>query len=145
MIWSRADVIIIKCTIYVKKKKNSWTFCLRNETHSHASPLRLFFFFQTLNFLFCIGVEKEMATHSSIPAWRIPWTEDPGVLQSRGSQRVRCGLGAEQQRSWSTVLWQLQVSSERTQPHVYMHLFSSKPRSEPGWHKTLSKVPCAMQ
>ena len=34
------------------------------------------------------GVE-EMATHSSIPAWRIPWTEEPGRLQSVGSQRVR--------------------------------------------------------
>ena len=33
-------------------------------------------------------LEKEMATHSSIVAWRIPWTEDPGRLQSMGSQRV---------------------------------------------------------
>ena len=29
-------------------------------------------------------LEKEMAAHSSIPAWKIPWTEDPGVLQSLG-------------------------------------------------------------
>ena len=34
-------------------------------------------------------LEKEMATHSSNLAWRIPWTEDPGGLQSMGSQRVR--------------------------------------------------------
>ena len=34
-------------------------------------------------------LEKEMATHSSILAWRIPWTEEPGSLQSMGSQRVR--------------------------------------------------------
>ena len=34
-------------------------------------------------------LEKGMATHSSILAWRIPWTEDPGRLQSIGSQRVR--------------------------------------------------------
>ena len=33
-------------------------------------------------------LEKEMAIHSSILAWRIPWTEDPGGLQSMGSQRV---------------------------------------------------------
>ena len=33
-------------------------------------------------------LEKEMATHSSILAWRIPWTEEPGGLQSIGSQRV---------------------------------------------------------
>ena len=33
-------------------------------------------------------LEKEMATHSSILAWRFPWTEEPGGLQSMGSQRV---------------------------------------------------------
>ena len=33
-------------------------------------------------------LEKEMAIHSSILAWRIPWTEEPGGLQSMGSQRV---------------------------------------------------------
>ena len=32
---------------------------------------------------------EEMATYSSILAWRIPWTEEPGGLQSMGSQRVR--------------------------------------------------------
>ena len=34
-------------------------------------------------------LEKEMATHSSILAWKIPWMEKPGRLQSMGSQRVR--------------------------------------------------------
>ena len=33
-------------------------------------------------------LEKEMATHSSILAWEMPWTEEPGGLQSMGSQRV---------------------------------------------------------
>ena len=33
-------------------------------------------------------LEKEMATHSSILAWKIPWTEEPRGLQSMGSQRV---------------------------------------------------------
>ena len=33
--------------------------------------------------------EKGMATHSSILAWKIPWTEEPGRLQSMGLQRVR--------------------------------------------------------
>ena len=33
-------------------------------------------------------LEKEMATHFSIFAWKIPWTEEPGSLQSMGSQRV---------------------------------------------------------
>ena len=35
-------------------------------------------------------LEEEMATHSSILAWKIPWTEDPGGLRSMGLQRVRC-------------------------------------------------------
>ena len=34
-------------------------------------------------------LEKEMATHSSSLAWRIPWMEEPGRLQSMGQQRVR--------------------------------------------------------
>ena len=34
-------------------------------------------------------LEEEMATHSSLLAWRIPWMEEPGGLQSTGSQRVR--------------------------------------------------------
>ena len=33
-------------------------------------------------------LEKDMATHSSILAWEIPWTEEPGGVQSMGSQRV---------------------------------------------------------
>ena len=33
-------------------------------------------------------LEKEMATHSSILAWRVPWTEEPGGLQSMGLQRI---------------------------------------------------------
>ena len=41
-------------------------------------------------------LEKEMATHSSILAWKIPWMEEPGRLQSMGSQRVR--------HSWATSL-----------------------------------------
>ena len=36
-----------------------------------------------------VSLEKEMATHSSILAWRIPWMEKPGGLESTGSQRVR--------------------------------------------------------
>ena len=41
-------------------------------------------------------LEKEMATHCSTVAWKIPWTEDPGRLQSMGSQRVR--------HNWATSL-----------------------------------------
>ena len=37
-------------------------------------------------------LEKEMATHSSILAWKIPWTEEPGRLQSMGSQKSQTRL-----------------------------------------------------
>ena len=37
-------------------------------------------------------LEKEMATHPCILAWKTPWTEEPGGLQSMGSQRVEHGL-----------------------------------------------------
>ena len=40
-------------------------------------------------------LEEEMATHSSILAWRIPWTEGPGRLQSIGLQRVGHDLATE--------------------------------------------------
>ena len=40
-------------------------------------------------------LEKGMATHSSILAWKIPWTEEPGRLQSMGSQRVGHDLVTE--------------------------------------------------
>ena len=41
-------------------------------------------------------LEKEMATHSSTLAWKIPWTEEPGGLQSMGLQRVGDDLATEQ-------------------------------------------------
>ena len=51
-------------------------------------------------------LEKEVATHSGILAWRIPWTEEPGGLQSMGSQRVG--------------------TTEHTHTHITQHL-SSQP------------------
>ena len=42
-----------------------------------------------------------MAPHSSTLAWKIPWTEEPGVLQSKGSQRVRHNLATERQQQKS--------------------------------------------
>ena len=43
-------------------------------------------------------LEKEMAIHSSILAWKIPWMEELGRLQSMGSQRVGHDLGTKQQQ-----------------------------------------------
>ena len=45
--------------------------------------------------------EKGMATHSSIFAWRIPWTEEPGGLQSRGLQRAWQGIVHGVPKSWT--------------------------------------------
>ena len=44
-------------------------------------------------------LEKEMAIHPSTIAWKIPWTEEPGRLQSMGSQRVRDSLVTKQQQT----------------------------------------------
>ena len=66
------------------------------------SPVHLYFMWRVDIFTGCLrtagtqssffippfDLEKEMAPHSSILAWRIPWTEEPGRLQSTGSQRV---------------------------------------------------------
>ena len=52
-------------------------------------------------YVFLYVLEKEMATHSSILAWEIPWTEEPGDLQSTGSHRVR--------HYWSDLIAQLHV------------------------------------
>ena len=45
-------------------------------------------------------LEEDMAAHSSTLAWRIPWAEEPGGLQSTGSQRVRRDLGTKQHKQW---------------------------------------------
>ena len=69
-------------------------------------------FLQTLPGTRAAGVKwtcmrnSEMATHSSIPAWRIPGTQGPGRLQSTGSQRVGHSWAAEQQQQpqhWKVV------------------------------------------
>ena len=52
-----------------------------------------------------IPLEKEMATHSSILGWEIPWTKEPGVLQSMWSERVGHGLVTEQQQQQVIYLW----------------------------------------
>ena len=60
-------------------------------------------------------LEEGIATHSSILAWRIPWTEKPGGLQSMGSQRVRHDLTTEQQQhgqSWNSFKRESEQKSE---------------------------------
>ena len=48
------------------------------------------------------ALEKEMAPHSNILAWKIPWTEEPGRLQSMGSQSVEHDWATKQQQQHFT-------------------------------------------
>ena len=50
-------------------------------------------------------LEQEMATNSSILAWEIPWAEEPGGLQSMGSQRVAHNLVTKQQHEQTRMLF----------------------------------------
>ena len=52
------------------------------------SLLFVYFIYNSLYLLIPNSSEKAMAPHSSVLAWKIPWTEEPGRLQSMGSQRV---------------------------------------------------------
>ena len=71
-------------------------------------------------------LEKEMAIHSSILAWKIPWTEELGRLQSMGSQRVR--------NDWATSLNYWKVISQASL------LFSKIVTLFPSWKYTLNNV-----
>ena len=67
-------------------------------------------------------LEVKMATHSSILFWKIPWTEEPGRLQTMGSERVRHGLSDFTSFYFLNILciygsmeyWQQQSSTKRT-------------------------------
>ena len=94
-------------------------------------------------------LEKEMATHSSILAWRIPWTEEPGGLQSMGSQRV----GRTRLSNFTVYrLLTRYLSKERIQSflsHPLIILFSSLLKNlEGSWASLVAqrvKHPSAMQ
>ena len=63
-------------------------------------------------------LEKEMATHSSILAWRIPWTEEPGGLQSTGSQRVGHNWATSLSLSFFPLTSSIGITSEKAMaPH----------------------------
>ena len=59
--------------------------------------------------------EKEMATHSSILAWKIPWTEEPGRLQSMGSRRVGHDLAVKQQHRYYRILFSASFPLSRSE------------------------------
>ena len=64
--------------------------CQESQTvpFSRSISTKLFFFWGGAVFLVVCSMEKAMATHSNTLAWKIPWTEEPGRLQSMGSLRV---------------------------------------------------------
>ena len=74
-------------------------------------------------------LEKEMATHSSIIAWEIQWTEEPGGLQSMGSQRVRHNLVTKQQLWLHSTEILIHVLHSKSQPALSRTWFSSSFRS----------------
>ena len=112
-------------------------------------------------------LEKEMATHSSILAWRIPCTEEPGRLQSMGSQRVRHDWVTNilpvvsvffhlflahiilifKKFYWSIVVLQCcysQVYSQMNQLYMYP-LFFFRFFTHIGHYRVLSRLPCVTQ
>ena len=108
--WGGSSVVSLKLPMYSHKDKVCWLLLAnygRRQWHptpillpgkSHGrrsledySPWVAKSRARLSNFTFSFhfhALEKEMATHSGILAWRIPWTEEPGGIQSMGSQRV---------------------------------------------------------
>ena len=71
-------------------------------------------------------LEENMATHSNILAWRIPWTEEPGWLQSMGSQRVRHGSSDFiRMLGFSSVGYKRNIDIAKQQP---LSIFSGLPQ-----------------
>ena len=71
------------------------------------------------------SLEKEMATHSIILAWRIPWTENPGRLQSMGSQKSWTWLSTKSGVIWGNIyiFYSLTSSLEHSAKSVLYHLW----------------------
>ena len=68
-------------------------------------------------------LEKEMATHSSILAWEIPWTEEPGGLKSMGSQKSGHNLVTKQQQTLSLhYLWDLRMALQKYTIFGILHM-----------------------
>ena len=71
----------IKHICHVENKNLYFCVCIISHALSSVSTLLFLYIFRSI-------LEKAMAPHSSTLAWKIPWTEEPGRLQSMGSQRV---------------------------------------------------------
>ena len=88
----KAQAEFTESRVFVKMEVNHFTCTLlKTVLRGHTSlPAPLCRCFETFRKYGQLG--KGMTTHSSIPTWEIPWTEEPGSLQSIGSQRVRHNL-----------------------------------------------------
>ena len=76
-------------------------------------------------------LEEDMATDSSILAWRIPWTEEPGMLQSMGSQRVS--------HDWATKHTHIYIY---TYTHIYVYIFCYTPETNPALYINYTSIKC---
>ena len=77
-------------------------------------------------------LEKEMATHSGTLAWKIPWTEKPGRLQSMGSQRVR--------HDWATNTFLGHVCNDSCDSLVDQRIIWSLQSGRPGFDPWVRKI-----
>ena len=81
------------------------------------------------------ALETETATHSSVPAWRIPGMAEPGGLPSMGSHRVRHNLAAAAAAAWAQLLhsmWDLPTSGiESMSPALADIFFTTEPPKKP--------------
>ena len=89
--------IFIICYLYLFARNCQFFLCLKFRVslngnlsfpvHPSSNCLLLSYYCKLWDLL-TLTMEKAMTTHSSTPAWKIPWAEEPGGLQSMGSQRV---------------------------------------------------------
>ena len=85
-------------------------------------------------------LKDEMATHSSILAWRIPWTEKPGELQSMGSQRVEHDLATKQLLFSSPTKW-----NPLAQKHFWKSFEREVPRERAASRSPLLGCICSLE
>ena len=97
-------------------------------------------------------LENGMATHSSILAWRIPWTEEPGKLQFTGSQKVRCDWATftHTQLPYNVVLvsaiqWSESAACIHIPPPSWTSLPPNPHATPLGHHRAPSWAPCALE
>jgi len=115
----KEDVLITKDTELRQKEICTHRPCSNN------SYLPLASLYCLVTFL----MEKEMAIHSDILAWRIPWTEEPGGLQSMGWQRVRHNWATEPLFTIASFFWGANIKACRFCYFFYSAFLMKAPMS----------------